>query len=61
MAEYIGGMRSYSKSVISSEAKILLEFFSKELITNDDTCKGGFLLHARQTSTYTKYLLKFAL
>lgn len=55
LAEYVGGMRNLTKSIISSDTQILLEFFSNELSTVDDACKGGFLLHAVQTGMHYYY------
>lgn len=48
IAEYIGGTDKVTQSVISSESQILLEFYSNELSTLGESCKGGFLTHAQQ-------------
>ncbi|KAJ6635680.1 Hemicentin-1, partial [Pseudolycoriella hygida] len=51
IAEYIGGTDKLTQSVISSESQILLEFYSNELSTLGESCKGGFLTHAQQIQT----------
>lgn len=48
IAEYIGGTDKLTQSVISSESQILVEFYSNELSTLGESCKGGFLTHAQQ-------------
>lgn len=48
IAEYIGGTDKLTQSVISTDSQILLEFYSNELSTLGESCKGGFLTHAQQ-------------
>lgn len=49
IAEYIGGNDDQlSKSIISAESQLLLEFYSNDLSTLDESCRGGFLIHAQQ-------------
>lgn len=49
-----------SDAIVSSDSKLLLEFYSNELSTIGQSCKGGFLTHAQQISelleTYFSYL-----
>lgn len=52
VAEYIGGSGKNSESIVSSDSKLLLEFYSNELSTIGESCKGGFLTHAQQIRKY---------
>lgn len=52
VAEYVGGVPKPSEPVISTGSKLLLEFYSNELSTVGESCKGGFLTHAQQIRKY---------
>lgn len=52
IAEYIGGNDNFVKSIISTESQVLIEFYSNELSTIGESCKGGFLSHAQQISKF---------
>ncbi|KAG4070637.1 hypothetical protein HA402_013557 [Bradysia odoriphaga] len=55
IAEYIGGNDKPTQAVISTESQILLEFYSNELSTLGESCKGGFLTHAQQIREYAYF------
>lgn len=48
IGEFVGGAVKSSEPIVSSESKLLLEFYSNELSTIGESCKGGFLTHAQQ-------------
>lgn len=48
VGEFIGGTAKNSNSIVSGGAKLLLEFYSNELSTMGESCKGAFLTHAQQ-------------
>lgn len=49
IAEFVGGNDKIVSTILSTDSQILLEFFTNDLSTLSDSCKGGFLLHAEQT------------
>lgn len=55
IAEFIGGNNKLIKTIVSSESQILLEFYSNDLSTLGDSCKGGFLIHAEQIRKYKNF------
>lgn len=48
VGEYVGGTSKITAAILSSDSKLLLEFYSNELSTIGESCKGGFLTHAQQ-------------
>lgn len=47
IAEFRGSAKD-SEAIISSGTLLLIEFYSNELSTIGQSCKGGFLTHAQQ-------------
>lgn len=63
IAEYIGGYTVQYEAIISTGSKLLLEFYSNELSTVGESCKGGFLAHPQQIRKYNSkicYMLWFS-
>lgn len=56
VGEYVGGTSKTNEAILSSNSKLLLEFFSNELSTIGDSCKGSFLTHAQQFGEYISAL-----
>lgn len=52
VGEYMGGTAKTADSILSSGSKLLLEFYSNELSTIGESCKGGFVTHAQQFREY---------
>lgn len=52
VGEFVGGTAKTSEAILSSNSKLLLEFYSNELSTIGESCKGGFLTHAQQFREY---------
>ena len=52
--EYIGGTANNPKEILSTKPQMLLEFYSSERLTKDDSCEGGFLGHAQQICMFDK-------
>lgn len=48
VGEYVGGTTKITAPILSSDSKLLLEFYSNELSTIGESCKGGFLTHVQQ-------------
>lgn len=48
IGEFVGGNAKASDAIVSTESKLLLEFYSNELSTVGESCKGGFLTHVQQ-------------
>lgn len=55
LAQYIGGSANRIEAITSTSSKILLEFYSNELSTIGESCKGGFLTHARQIRKFDQF------
>lgn len=56
VGEYVGGTSKTNEAILSSNSKLLLEFYSNELSTIGESCKGGFLTHAQQFREYISAL-----
>lgn len=48
IAENYGGAALDVDPIISTDSKLLLEFFSDDFSKIGDSCKGGFLIHVQQ-------------
>lgn len=48
IAENYGGLALNSGPILSTDIKLLLEFFSDDFSMIGESCKGGFLIHAQQ-------------
>lgn len=53
IAEIYGGVAGKHNPVMSSDVKLLLEFYSDDFSTIGETCKGGFLIHSQQIREYS--------
>lgn len=56
VGEFIGGNEKITEAIVSSDSKLLLEFYSNELLTIGESCKGGFLTHAQQIRKFNMSL-----
>lgn len=52
IAEFSGGSAKNSEPIVSSGTRLLLEFYSNELSTIGQSCKGAFRTHAQQMRKY---------
>lgn len=58
VGEFVGGSAKSTDAIVSSDSKLLLEFYSNELSTIGQSCKGAFLTHAQQIRKYYILLIQ---
>lgn len=63
VGEFVGGTMKKTEAILSSNSKLLLEFYSNELSTMmiGESCKGGFLTHAQQFREFETHSLHIIL
>lgn len=53
IGEFVGGQSKSTEPILSSDSRLLLEFYSNELSAIGESCKGAFLTHAQQIRKYS--------